>query len=50
MSFELVDEYEPLKFLSGLELIKHSGSLAGVESTMILPSKSSHSLLTEKHV
>ena len=48
MSFELVDEYEPLKFLSGLELIKHSGSLAGVESTMILPSKSSHSLLTEK--
>ena len=48
MSFELVDEYQPLKFLSGLELIKHSGSLAGVESTMILPSKSSHSLLTEK--
>ena len=48
ISFELVDEYEPLKFLSGLELIKHSGSLAGVESTMILPSKSSHSLLTEK--
>ena len=48
MSFELLDEYEPLKFLSGLELIKHSGSLAGVESTMILPSKSSHSLLTEK--
>ena len=48
MSFELVDEYESLKFLSGLELIKHSGSLAGVESTMILPSKSSHSLLTEK--
>jgi cystathionine beta-lyase len=48
MSFELIDEYEPLKFLSGLELIKHSGSLAGVESTMILPSKSSHSLLTEK--
>ena len=48
MSFELMDEYEPLKFLSGLELIKHSGSLAGVESTMILPSKSSHSLLTEK--
>jgi cystathionine beta-lyase len=48
MSFELVDEYKPLKFLSGLELIKHSGSLAGVESTMILPSKSSHSLLTNK--
>ena len=48
ISFELLDEYEPLKFLSGLELIKHSGSLAGVESTMILPSKSSHSLLTEK--
>jgi cystathionine beta-lyase len=43
-----VDEYKPLKFLSGLELIKHSGSLAGVESTMILPSKSSHSLLTDK--
>ena len=48
ISFELLDEYEPLKFLSGLELIKHSGSLAGVECTMILPSKSSHSLLTEK--
>ena len=48
MSFELIDKFDSLKFLSGLKLIKHSGSLAGVESTMILPSKSSHSLLSEK--
>ena len=48
MSFELKKEYDAMKFLNALKLIKHSGSLAGVESTMILPSKSSHCLLSEK--
>ena len=47
MSFELKKEYDAMKFLNALKLIKHSGSLAGVESTMILPSKSSHYLLSE---
>lgn len=48
MSFELKKEYDAMKFLNSLKLIKHSGSLAGVESTMILPSKSSHYLLSKK--
>jgi len=48
ISFELKKEYDTMKFLNALKLIKHSGSLAGVESTMILPSKSSHCLLSEK--
>jgi len=48
ITFELKKEYDAMKFLNALKLIKHSGSLAGVESTMILPSKSSHCLLSEK--
>jgi len=48
ITFELKKEYDAIKFLNALKLIKHSGSLAGVESTMILPSKSSHCLLSEK--
>ena len=47
ISFELKKKYDAMKFLNALKLIKHSGSLAGVESTMILPSKSSHYLLSE---
>ena len=38
MSFELTEEYNAEAFLKALELIKPSMSLAGVESTMLLPS------------
>jgi cystathionine beta-lyase len=47
LSFELEDNYDAEKFLKNLKLIKPSMSLAGVESTMLLPSKTSHSLLSE---
>jgi cystathionine beta-lyase len=47
MSFELVNGYDAETFLKALKLIKPSMSLAGVESTMLLPYKTSHSLLTE---
>ena len=47
MSFELKDSYDPEKFLKALTLIKPSMSLAGVESTMLLPAKTSHALLSE---
>ena len=48
MSFELNEEVDPLKFMHALEFIKPVGSLAGVESTILLPSKTSHALLTPK--
>jgi len=47
LSFELKDRFDSEKFLKALTLIKPSMSLAGVESTMLLPSKTSHSLLSE---
>ena len=47
MSFELTAKYHAEKFLKALTLIKPSMSLAGVESTMLLPSKTSHALLSE---
>ena len=47
MSFELTAKYDAEKFLKALTLIKPSMSLAGVESTMLLPSKTSHALLSE---
>ena len=47
MSFELTEEYSAEAFLKALELIKPSMSLAGVESTMLLPSKTSHALLSD---
>ena len=47
LSFELTDKYDAEKFLEALTLIKPSMSLAGVESTMLLPSKTSHALLSE---
>ena len=47
MSFELANGYDAEMFLRALKLIKASMSLAGVESTMLLPYKTSHSLLTE---
>ncbi len=47
LSFELTQQYNVLTFLKSLKLIKPSMSLAGVESTMILPSKTSHALLSD---
>lgn len=46
LSFEFKDHVDAQGFLSCLELIKPSMSLAGVESTMLLPSETSHALLT----
>jgi len=46
LSFELNSEYDAIKFQKDLQLIKPSMSLAGVESTILLPSKTSHALLT----
>src|SRR5690554_2645112 len=46
LSFELNDSIHPSKFLKALKLIKPSMSLAGVESTMLLPAVTSHCLLT----
>ena len=47
LSFELTQQYNVLTFLKSLKFIKPSMSLAGVESTMILPSKTSHALLSD---
>ena len=47
LSFELHENYPAMSFLKSLSLIKPSMSLAGVESTMILPSRTSHALLSE---
>ncbi len=47
LSFELKKQYDADEFLKALRLIKPSMSLAGVESTMLLPSKTSHALLSE---
>jgi cystathionine beta-lyase len=46
LSFELTDEYDAIKFQNELQLIKPSMSLAGVESTILVPSMTSHALLT----
>jgi len=48
LSFELKDELDSLKFLKSLQLIKPSMSLAGVESSMLLPSETSHALLSQQ--
>ncbi|WP_298528948.1 PLP-dependent aspartate aminotransferase family protein [uncultured Christiangramia sp.] len=48
MSFELNTEIDVQHFMKSLKLIKPSMSLAGVESTILLPSKTSHGLLTEE--
>lgn len=45
MSFELKD-LDSKAFMDNLKLIKPSMSLAGVESTILLPTKTSHALLT----
>lgn len=46
LSFDLQEDIDAKKFLRSLQLIKPSMSLAGVESTMILPAEASHALLT----
>ncbi|AXG70664.1 cystathionine gamma-lyase [Kordia sp. SMS9] len=46
MSFELKPEYNVSKFFKSLKLIKPSMSLAGVESTVLSPTQTSHALLT----
>ena len=48
LSFELEESLDALKFLKSLKLIKPSMSLAGVESTMLLPSETSHALLSQE--
>jgi cystathionine beta-lyase len=45
LSFELIDGIDSSIFLRSLKLIKPSMSLAGVESTMLLPAQTSHALL-----
>jgi len=46
LSFDLVEGLDAEQFLKSLQLIKPSMSLAGIESTMILPALTSHALLT----
>ncbi|CAM3428280.1 trans-sulfuration enzyme family protein [Aequorivita lipolytica] len=46
LSFEINEGLDVSKFLKGLKMIKPSMSLAGVESTILSPAKTSHSLLT----
>ena len=48
LSFELKSGNDAIAFMRQLKLIKPSMSLAGVESTMILPSETSHALLTQE--
>ncbi len=48
LSFELDDAINAEAFLKALQLIKPSMSLAGVESTILAPSKTSHALLGEE--
>ncbi len=48
LSFELKESINASEFLKSLELIKPSMSLAGVESTMLLPVLTSHSLMSPK--
>ena len=46
MSFELIESVDSEAFMKSLELIKQSMSLAGVETTILSPAKTSHSLLS----
>lgn len=46
VSFELTESIDASAFLKNLTLIKPSMSLAGIESTMLLPVKTSHSLMS----
>ncbi len=46
LSFELIESVDPNAFMHALKLIKQSMSLAGVESTILSPAKTSHALLS----
>jgi cystathionine beta-lyase len=46
LSFELIDSLDPNKFMKQLKLVKQSMSLAGVESTILSPTHTSHALLS----
>lgn len=46
LSFELVPSVDSEAFMKSLKLIKQSMSLAGVESTILSPAKTSHALLS----
>ena len=46
LSFELNEDYDASAFQKNLRLIKSSMSLAGVESTVLSPAQTSHSLLS----
>jgi cystathionine beta-lyase len=46
LSFEINETLDVGKFLKALQLIKPSMSLAGVESTILSPAKTSHGLLS----
>ena len=46
LSFKFIDGIDSEQFLKALKLIKPSMSLAGIESTMLLPSLTSHALLS----
>lgn len=46
LSFELDKKYDAKAFQNALQLIKASMSLAGVESTILMPSLTSHALLS----
>ena len=46
LSFDLEPHLDAKTFLKALQLIKPAMSLAGIESTMILPAETSHALLT----
>ncbi len=48
LSFELQEGIDASKFQKELKLIKSSMSLAGVESTILSPTLTSHALLTEQ--
>ncbi|WP_369048564.1 PLP-dependent aspartate aminotransferase family protein [Tenacibaculum sp. UWU-22] len=48
LSFELKDNIDAMAFQNNLQLIKPSMSLAGIESTMLSPAKTSHALLSKE--
>ncbi|SDR89251.1 cystathionine beta-lyase [Polaribacter sp. KT25b] len=48
LSFELKEGIDAMKFQNSLQLIKPSMSLAGVESTTVSPTQTTHALLSEE--
>jgi len=48
LSFDLAEEIDCKTFLTHLNLVKPTMSLAGIESTALSPRLTSHALLTEE--